>query len=297
MRFFWVKTARRTTTVSQNKHASLRKLVLDVSLDKRSIAISSLAIISLTILNVSEYENFGFLQLIMISLSYSITIYVFHYICFPILILSKRFKELSIFTIFLFLTTMAYVFVELVLMTFQNSDIGAFSFLRNIAFVFLIFLVVQVISAVNYKRFIAEFNALALELNLLPRVFDKTAVGKTARLISLGLTAQEANILVELPPEKRSKILRIESYRNYLTIHTKKGEHILRATLKEFVQRLGPGVGTVVHRSHWIRNSEIVGFNYVDGNPRLSTADGQIIPVSRKKVKIVKRIADENSLL
>lgn len=92
----------------------------------------------------------------------------------------------------------------------------------------------------------------------------------------------------QLPFEKRGPILVVQASGHYVEVRTTIGNHIIRCTFREALKNLDPSAGHLVHRSYWVRKGEIVRVFYTNGNPKLETRDGQIIPVSRRAINRLK---------
>jgi len=76
-------------------------------------------------------------------------------------------------------------------------------------------------------------------------------------------------------------------------VHTFNQKSDLRMSLTKAVSFLDTGIGTRVHRSHWVRNSEMKSLTYKNGNPYLELHSGKIIPVGRNMVNSVKFLITE----
>ena len=96
----------------------------------------------------------------------------------------------------------------------------------------------------------------------------------------------------KLPASKRGVILRLHAENQYVNVVTDKGQHLVRATLKEAIEGIHARKGLRVHRSLWIREDEIVELFYDNGNPRILDTQNLNHPVSRKMVATIKDIVE-----
>lgn len=91
-----------------------------------------------------------------------------------------------------------------------------------------------------------------------------------------------------LPPDKRGPVILMQASGHHVQIHTTKGSHLIRCSFSSALQKMRPDTGHLVHRSYWVRKEEILRVFYENGNPKLETRSGQIIPVSRKAIERLK---------
>jgi len=92
-----------------------------------------------------------------------------------------------------------------------------------------------------------------------------------------------------IPNEGRSffvaarEILRLESNRNGVAVHTQRGPHTLRATLESLESRLDPVQFARVHRSHIVNIDEIAEIHpWFHGDYKILMRDGSEIAWSRR---------------
>ncbi|MEM9967078.1 MAG: LytTR family DNA-binding domain-containing protein [Pseudomonadota bacterium] len=91
-----------------------------------------------------------------------------------------------------------------------------------------------------------------------------------------------------LPHHLRAAVVRIEAANQYSIVWTTAGQTMLRLTLKELEAMVPEGKGLRVHRSHWASFDCMAGVRFQNGNPRLLLKNGDVIPVSRAKLRLIK---------
>jgi hypothetical protein len=85
-------------------------------------------------------------------------------------------------------------------------------------------------------------------------------------------------------------ILFIKTANQYIDVHTSNGQYELRMSLTKAETFLDDAIGLRVHRSHWVRHTEMQAVNYQNGNPFVMLKDGQSLPIGRNMVDTVKEI-------
>lgn len=79
------------------------------------------------------------------------------------------------------------------------------------------------------------------------------------------------------------EIVRLEAAGNDVTIHTRRGDYSLRATLESFEERLDPAQFARVHRSHVVNIDDIAEIHpWFHGDQKLVMRDGSEIAWSRR---------------
>ena len=106
------------------------------------------------------------------------------------------------------------------------------------------------------------------------------------RPVRLGSCALEAL----LPSDVRGPIQRIKAQNQYMKVVTDKGEALLRMSLAQAQECLPDEAGLRIHRSIWLRRSEISDLVFRDGNPKVIDACGAEYPASRKMVDDIRSI-------
>lgn len=91
-----------------------------------------------------------------------------------------------------------------------------------------------------------------------------------------------------LHPPLRGTVLAITVEDNYVRIETSKGDQLLHLSLAAAISKLNEGQGIRVHRSIWLNWIKMDRLFYENGNPRLLTKNGVVLPVSRTKVEAIK---------
>ena len=111
---------------------------------------------------------------------------------------------------------------------------------------------------------------------LLERVADS---GRRSGRRSRRLPARCGGRLVLL---EREAVIRAESARNYVLLHTPAGEHLTRSTLSAVEARLGPDDFVRIHRSHLVRTALIREVRRHSGaESTVLLQDGTELPVGR----------------
>lgn len=83
-------------------------------------------------------------------------------------------------------------------------------------------------------------------------------------------------------------IVSIAGKGNYTTIFFKNGQSTVMAkTLKKFESQLRLGTFLRIHKSHLVNKVNVVGHDLID-TKTIKTSLNQILPVSRRKLELVK---------
>ena len=93
-----------------------------------------------------------------------------------------------------------------------------------------------------------------------------------------------------IPVILRENILYIQTANQYIEVNTSVGKHELRMSLTKAETYLDGAIGTRVHRSHWVRNTEMKALTYKNGNPFIELHCGECLPIGRNMVDPVKQI-------
>lgn len=94
----------------------------------------------------------------------------------------------------------------------------------------------------------------------------------------------------DTPDALRGQILYIQTSSQYIEINSREGMQELRMSLTKAMTYLDHVSGTRVHRSYWVRNSEMKALTYKNGNPFVVLNGGQSLPVGRNKISQIKTI-------
>jgi DNA-binding LytR/AlgR family response regulator len=75
----------------------------------------------------------------------------------------------------------------------------------------------------------------------------------------------------------------LQSQGNYVALHVRGHEYLLRSTLADFLDQLDPARFARVHRSHAVNLDHVVEIEPLDsGDARLKMKDGSLVPCSRR---------------
>lgn len=91
----------------------------------------------------------------------------------------------------------------------------------------------------------------------------------------------ECTFLRRLGPNGGSYLIRLAMNDHYIEAHTDTGIHMLYMRFGDAVAELNPTKGAKVHRSHWVRFSEIIDVERDGQKISLVMSDGVSVPVSR----------------
>lgn len=97
-----------------------------------------------------------------------------------------------------------------------------------------------------------------------------------------------------LSPHVRGPVHRLMAENQYVRVYTDNGEELLRMSLAEATDLVPEDAGLRIHRSHWANKSHVKGLHFEAGNPRLTMASGDVLPVSRAQVDAVRRAVEKN---
>jgi two-component system LytT family response regulator len=120
----------------------------------------------------------------------------------------------------------------------------------------------------------AQMATLAAEMN--PDEHARPN-GETPYLERLSFRAGDRSIVL-----KTAEVIWIEAEDYYVLIHSKRGRHMVRATLSSLEQRLDPRVFLRVHRAALVNLQEVQEIRD-DGGLSLVLSDGSHVAVSRSK--------------
>jgi hypothetical protein len=100
-----------------------------------------------------------------------------------------------------------------------------------------------------------------------------------------------------MPDALRQNVLYIQTSNQYIEVNTATGTYELRMSLTKAEAFLDDTIGTRVHRSHWVKNTEMKALTYKNGNPFIELHSGQSLPIGRNMVDAVKVIITAQSEL
>lgn|GEM_PF-5646257 len=120
----------------------------------------------------------------------------------------------------------------------------------------------------------------------------KTALCTDGRLfpIWLPLTKENIEALKTMPEIFTEDVVMIRSFNQYIEVITEHKKQDIRMSLKDAVALFDEALGLRIHRSYWVRKSEIEELSYKNGNPFVTLRNGQAVPVGRQMVEPVKSI-------
>lgn len=99
-----------------------------------------------------------------------------------------------------------------------------------------------------------------------------------------------------LSSEMRGPIQTIIAENQYVRVETSNGNELLRMSLTEASNMMDPRIGTRIHRSVWIRYSNITEVVSIGGNPRARAKTGTLHPISRKQTDKLKEMLSERAV-
>jgi len=91
-----------------------------------------------------------------------------------------------------------------------------------------------------------------------------------------------------LSENHRGRIKYLKAEGQYILVETDSGKELIRMSLKEAVSLVQKDSGLQIHRSYWLHKGEIVEFQFKNGNPKVLTKKGDLLPVSRSSVENVR---------
>lgn len=93
---------------------------------------------------------------------------------------------------------------------------------------------------------------------------------------------------LSIPVQIRGKLISLMAQDQMVQITTDRGQHLLRESLTKAIERIRNIDGLKVHRSHWVAKHAVRKLDQKNGRNLVVLSNGQQIPVSEKKVTIVK---------
>ena len=115
-------------------------------------------------------------------------------------------------------------------------------------------------------------------------------IGRPARDESSPITdAQpQVDIVGQLPPSKRGRLVALASQDHYVRIHTDRGQHLVHMRFNDALAAMAESAGCQVHRGWWVARGAGVA-EHKDGDRSLiELADGTRVPVSRTYVRAAR---------
>ncbi len=96
-----------------------------------------------------------------------------------------------------------------------------------------------------------------------------------------------------LPKDIQGVVEEIETQNQSVMVRTENGSSFIPMRMKEAVQYVPDDAGWIVHRSRWIKKTQVKGLTYISGNPFIIDKDGKQFPISRTKRDIIRDYLEE----
>lgn len=84
------------------------------------------------------------------------------------------------------------------------------------------------------------------------------------------------------------EILLMQAQNQYTRVTARNVSTLVRMPLSAAIEKVDKDEGWQVHRSYWIRKSQVAAVKFKKGNPRIIDKQNNEVPVSRKMVKEIK---------
>lgn len=117
---------------------------------------------------------------------------------------------------------------------------------------------------------------------------SKIALEQSEQNTQLIANQAAKDFLLQLPIEKRGKLLCLEMSDHYLNVHTDKGQHLLLMRFKDALTALNEYPGMQTHRSWWVAHDAITKVEKNGRKIQLCLSNDIIAPVSRTFIDEVK---------
>ncbi|WP_018386940.1 LytTR family DNA-binding domain-containing protein [Ancylobacter sp. FA202] len=95
-------------------------------------------------------------------------------------------------------------------------------------------------------------------------------------------------LLARLPPALRGPLLCLQMEDHYVRIHTAKGSALALLRLSDAIAQTGATAGRQVHRSWWVSDEAVEGFEKQGRTGRLRLSNGLRVPVSQRYAREVE---------
>ena len=92
-----------------------------------------------------------------------------------------------------------------------------------------------------------------------------------------------------VPTKHRGSIIYLKAELHYLQVVTEQGSSLILYNLRDAVNELDSEAGIQVHRSYWVKNTQVEGFNRKGRQGELQMKGGYVVPVSRAKLAQVAK--------
>lgn len=91
-------------------------------------------------------------------------------------------------------------------------------------------------------------------------------------------------LISRLPPQRRGRLLALESEDHYVRVRTSRGDELLHMRFGDAVSRLPPDIGSRVHRSWWVARDAVRSERREGDRIVIELLDGTQVPVSRSYI-------------
>lgn len=88
-------------------------------------------------------------------------------------------------------------------------------------------------------------------------------------------------LIAKLRPERRGQLLALESEDHYVRVRTTAGDELLHMRFGDAIDRLGPDLGSRVHRGWWVARNAVRSQRRDGDRVVVQLLDGTEVPVSR----------------
>ena len=101
----------------------------------------------------------------------------------------------------------------------------------------------------------------------------------------------EGRLMARLAPPLRGRLLCLEMEDHYVRVHTDRGSALVLMRLGDAVAETAPVRGAQVHRSWWVANDAVDGFQRTGRTARLLLSNGVAVPVSQRHLRTASEMA------
>lgn len=170
-----------------------------------------------------------------------------------------------------------------------------FSFLETGVLFFIFVLIFQNYIPLEYivQEFLKVFFLTAIGTQIViafrtDDLRDALKVENRSFPIWTKLTESELDNLQTKPEIFYDDVIMIQSFNQYVVVTTPTDKADIRMSLKEAITFIDQDLGMRIHRSYWVKSSEIDSLSYKNGNPFVKMRNGDDVPVGRTMVPAVK---------
>lgn len=112
---------------------------------------------------------------------------------------------------------------------------------------------------------------------------------KASEGTAMEAAAGQPLLLERLPQAQRGRLLALKSDDHYVRVYTDAGEALILMRLSDAIKLAAPVPGMRVHRSHWVADDAVTGFDRTGHTGTLLLSNTLTVPVSRSFVRDVER--------